>query len=271
MKVIVATVLFLALMVSPVKAQEEAPFDYLRAYQDYVFTQDVYNNAHSEYLLAKAQYEQAGTLVAQTRAREATVAMLQARDDVVTTYMTAVRMKLVEAEGVSDIIKNGLYSRVDAEITWFKDHKNRLSSAGTLEDLAEDSDEARDRFELSEAVSYEVLSNIPIGTLSVMRAETNGILTEINTKISQVSADGKNMSVAERWAFEVSNKITRSLDKEIEAQGVIPQLVGDNKQGRKNDKRALFNNVIFKLEESRQFLRDALGFMKEVMREITTV
>lgn len=268
-RLLVGLVFFLLLAI-PTRAQEEAPFDYLRAYQDYVFTVDVYNSAHSEYLLAKAQYEQAGTLVAQTRAREATVEMLAARDDVVITYMTAVRMKVLESEGVSDITKNGLYSRIDAEIGFFRDHKGRISSAGTLEDLEEDSDEAAERFLLTERVAYEALANIPVGTLSIMRSEANSILSAVKAKIAQVGSEGKNMAIAERWAFEVENKITRSLDKEIEAQGIIPKLAEDIR-GRNNNKRETFDEVIFRLEESRQFLRDALGFMKEIMREITTI
>jgi len=273
MKLLLAIFLFFVsfvLVPENVHAQEEAPFDYLRAYQDYVFTVDVYNGAHSEYLLAKAQYEQAGTLVAQTRAREATVKMLVARDDVVITYMTAVRMKVIEAQGVSDITKNGLYSRIDAETNWFKDHKGRISSAGSLADLEEDSTEAADRFMLTEQVAYEALASVPIGTLSTLRAETNSILSAIRAKITQVGAEGKNMAVAERWAFEVENKITRSLDKEIEAQGKVPELSGERRNSGA-DRRQIFDGIIFKLEESRQFLRDALGFMKEIMREITTV
>lgn len=250
------------------KAQED--FDFPRAYQDYVFTMDVYNSAHSEYLLAKAQYAQAGTLVSQTQAREATVKMLSARDDVVTTYLTAVRMKMVEAEGVSDLTKNGLFTRLDAEIAWFKDHKARLDSAGTLADLSEDSDEARDRYLTTERVAYETLSTVPFGELSLLRAQTNAILSKINDKIFQIRANGdKDTATIERWAIEIENKITRSLDKEIEAQALIPKFV-PNSKSKNVDLRQNYNDIIFKLDESRQFLRDATEYMDEIVNEITT-
>lgn len=272
--VLLALVFFALSLVSlpNIHAQEDPEFDFERAYQDYVFVVDTYNSEHAEYLLAKAQYKQAGTLVSQTKAREETIDMLEARDDVVITYMTAVRMKLVEAEGVTDLTKNGLFTRIDAEIAWFRDHKSRISSAGTLADLEEDSDEAAERFStLTQTIAYETLSTVPFGKLSLMRESTNSILTNINNKIFQIRANGdKDTAIAERWAFEVENKITRSLDKEIEAQAEIPKLTPDSRNRNPNH-RNVYNNIIFKLEESRQFLRDATEFMDEIMREIITV
>lgn len=255
---------------NPVPEPTERPFDFERAYQDYVFTVDVYNSEHSQYLLAKAQYNQAGTLVSQTKAREETVDMLEARDDVIITYMTALRMKLLEAEGVSDITKNGLYTRIDSEVAWFTDHKARISSAGSLADSEADSEEAAERFStLTEIVAYETLATYPFGRLSLMRDETNSILTSIKDKIFEIRSNGDiDTTIAERWVFEIENKITRSLDKEIEAQSIIPALTAEAKNKANNKRRSNYNEVIFKLDESRQFLREATEFMNEIMREI---
>jgi hypothetical protein len=222
--------------------------------------------------LAKAQYEQAKTLVAQTKAQEATTKMLTARDDVVLTYLTAIRMKLAEGGGVTNVTKNGLFSRIDAEVAWFKDHKNSLGSAGTLADLEEDSNEAKERFsELSQTISYEALATIPFGSLSLMRSSANAILGDINDKIFQVRANGdKNTTIMERWALEVESKVTRSLDKEIEAQALIPNFTVSTRS-RTPDYRKNYNDIIFKLDESRQFLRDATEFMREIIREITVI
>jgi len=246
-------------------------FDFERAYQDYVFTFDVYNSKHAEYILSKAQYEQAKTLFSQSKARESALNMLAARDDVVITYLTAVRMRMVEAEGVSDTVKQGLFSRLDAEVAWFKDHKARLSSSGTLKDIEEDSAEAANRFSrVSQTIAYETLATIPFGTLSLLRQETSNILKEINEKIYQLRISGdKDTSKLERWAFEVDNKITRSLDKEIEAQSLIINFVPRDRQ-RNTDYFQNFSRLISNLDESRQLLRDAIGPMKEIIRNITT-
>lgn len=276
-KIISALAVFFFLFTLPANAQDATPtpepeFDFERAYQDYVFTLDAYNSAHSEYLLSKAQYEQARTLVAQTKAQEATSRMLIARDDVVLTYLTAVRMRLVEAEGVSEITKQGLFSRVDAELAWYRDHKARITSAGTLTDLEEDSQEAAQRFDrLTQSLAYETLATVPFGKLSLMRTASSGILAGIKSKIFQIRTNGdKDTTIVERWALEIESKITRSLDKEIEAQALIPNFANTDRR-QKTDHRQNYNDIIFKLDESRQFLRDASQFMKEIFREITTV
>lgn len=254
------------------QAQQEPEFDFQRAYQDYVFTRDAYNRAHSEYVLAKSQYAQSGTLVAQTRARDATVKMLQARDDVVVTYMTALRMRLLEVDGVPQTAREGLFGRIDAEVAWYADHKSRISSAGTLPDLVADSKAASERFALTERIAYEVLVTVPLGMLSTMREQTNGVFSQIDAKIARIRLEeGMNTSIVERWAFETENKITRSLDKEIETQARIVQLVADDPRARNVDRRSIYNDVILKLEESRQFLRDATSFMREIVKAITTV
>jgi hypothetical protein len=269
-KLALLIIVVLLLLPKGIYAQDE-PFDFERAYQDYVFTLDVYNGSHSEYLLARAQYKQAGTLVSQTKAQEATTKMLEARDDVVITYLTAIRMNLLEAEGVSETTKNSLFSRLDAEIAWFRDHKSRLASAGTLEDLKDDSTEAADRFnELTQTVAYETLATVPFGKLSLMRSRSSIILGDIENKISEIRVNNdKDTAIIERWAQEIENKITRSLDKEIEAQALIPGFTATS--GGRTDYSKNFNAIIFKLDESRQFLRDATEFMREIVREVTTI
>lgn len=121
-------------------------FDYQKAYKDYVYTFELYKKAHSDYLLAKTQYNQAKTLASQTKARDATAIMLEKRDDVVITYLTTLRMLLSESDGITDAEKQGLFTRIDSEVAWFKNHKSQIPSAGTLTDLSEDSLEAAEHF-----------------------------------------------------------------------------------------------------------------------------
>src|SRR3989344_1418096 len=249
-----------------VHSQEETEFDFNRAYQDYVFVLDQYQKEHSEYLLARAQYLQAETLVAQTKAREETAGMLEARDTVVTTYLTAVRMRLLEAEGVSDTTKNGLFDRLVAEMLWFKDHKERISSAGSLNDLVKDSEEASARFEETQKIVYEALSAIPTGKVSVLRAQMNLLLNRLKTRTFEIRANGDlDTQIVERWIIETDEKITRSLDKEIEAQSKMALFSATGRDSRVSDLCKNYNDIIALLQESHQFLREASKYMKEII------
>ncbi len=266
----------LAVFVAPVYSQEEATssdevFDFQKAYKDYVFMYDLYKKSHSDYLLARSQYQEAKTLAAQTKARDAAVAMLQARDDVVITYLTALRMRLSESEGIADPDREGLYNRLDGQIAWYKDHKDSIPSAGTLDDLVKDSDEAKDHFSTTEPLSYEVLATVPVGKVEVLREKLNNILVEIKIKVEEIRSKGDHdTSITERWILETENKITRSLDKEIEAQKLIVELQTPSDKYKTQSREKTYNNVIALLQESNQFLREASSYMREIVKSIKT-
>lgn len=249
-------------------ATPEGVFDFAKAYKDYVFMTDQYNKAHSEYLLARAQYFQAQTLASKTKARDATALMLKSRDNVVATYLTALRLRLSEGEGVDDTAKNGLFTRLDADIAWWRNHHDRINSAGSLEDLVVDSDAALKHFPISEALAYEVLATIPGGKEFVLRNTLNELLSRTKTKLSQIRANGDlNTTNAERWVIETEQKLTRSLDKEIAVQKLIVSLAtAENKPG--TNKSVVYNQAVLGLDESLQFLKEASGYLKEVIKQI---
>ena len=251
-------------------AQED--FDYTKAYKDYVFTQDVYQKAHGDYLLARSQYLDAQTLASQTKAQASTVAMLRARDDVMVTYFTVVRMRLAETDGISDTEKNSLYGRLDSEIAWFQAHKDGISSAASLDDLVVDSSEAAKRFTAIEPLIYEVLGTIPIGRVETLRTSINKILAQIKTKIEEIRVNGDHDTTnAERWTIETENKITRSLDKSIEAQKIIYSFQGiEERDLRQMDLNKEYNGAITILQESNQLLRESASYMREIVKQIKT-
>jgi hypothetical protein len=270
-------ILLLPVFPRPVAAQEDAQeevFNFEKAYKDYIFVYENYKKAHSDYLLARSQYQQAQTLASQTKARDSTVVMLQARDDVVVTYLTMLRMKLVESEGISETDKEGLYSRLDSEITWYKNNKSQIPSAGTLSDLVKDSEETSDHFQGVIPLAYETLSVVPVGKVEVLRNKINLILSDIKTKTEEIRLNGDHdTQIIERWIIEAENKITRSLDKEVEAQTLIYKLQSSSakKSSREENPADIYNQVVSLLGESNQFMREASSYMKEIVKQIKTV
>lgn len=263
---------FIFFLFHPIKVIAQEEFDYTKAYKDYVFIQDTYQKAHGEYLLARSQYLDAQTLASQTKAQEKTVAMLRARDEVIVSYLTVVRMRLAETEGISDTEKNSLYSRLDSEINWFGNHKDGLSSAASLDDLVVDSSEAAERFTTIQPLIYEVLGTIPIGRVETLRTSINKILAQIKTKIEEIRANGDHDTTnSERWTIETENKITRSLDKSIEAQKIIYSFQNlEERDLRQINLNKEYNGAITILQESNQLLRESASYMREIIKQIKT-
>ncbi|KKQ95507.1 MAG: hypothetical protein UV74_C0013G0088 [Candidatus Woesebacteria bacterium GW2011_GWB1_43_14] len=233
-------------------------FDYNRAYSDYVYTLDLYRKSHSEYLLARSQYQQAKTLTAQTAARDATAKILEARDNAVATYLTAIRMRLGET---------GLLTRLDADVAWFNDHKSRIHSAGTLEDLTADSDEAKDHFELSKSLSYEALLVISQGKVLDLREQVEELFTKLKIKVAQLSSDdGFNSQVVDRWIIETEYKLTRSQEKYDDSMTHLAEI----QNPKTKDTSEAYNSGLFRLQESVQYLDEANQYVREILRGIRT-
>jgi len=266
--------LFYGISCSRLHAQESSPsasseevFDFNKAYKDYIYTLELYKNAHSDYQLARAQYLQSQTLPSQTKAIDNTSKMLMLRDDVMVTYLTTLRMRLSETPGVSDSDRSRLYSRLDADVAWYQNHKARIPSAASLADLVKDSDEAKSHLPQTEILAYETLATIPLGKTKELRLSLNNLVSGIKNKTEKIRQEGDHdTQKAERWILEVDQKATRSLDKEIEAQTLIVNL-----QSIKNkNTQSTYDQIIFRLQESYQFMKEASIYIRDILNELTT-
>ena len=237
-----------------------------RAYQDYQYNLDLYNKAHADYELAKASYLQYKTLVSKNNAQEKTLTMLSARDQVAITYLTALRTRLKEVGGVPDDKKQELFGLIDSEVSWFLNHKQNLSSAGSLDDLVSDSNEVKAHFPSVELLIYKTLTQISVGKVEAIRVEEFNILNNLKAKIAEIKANGdKDTSIAERGTLEVESRLGRSQSKNNEALGVIAttKLEDTNKEDQ-------YTSALDIVGASLQYLKDAGAFFAQIIINIET-
>ncbi|KKQ98584.1 MAG: hypothetical protein UT24_C0009G0084 [Candidatus Woesebacteria bacterium GW2011_GWB1_39_12] len=251
--------------------EEEKGFD--QAYQEYILKLQDYQKVHEEYILRRSQYLRFQSLKSRQDAQEATVKMLQARDEVVITYLTTLLARLSEGIGVHEVRKEALTLRVNEEVGWFTDHKDTVPSAGTLEDLVKDSDLAKKRWEGVEPLVYEILGTTAYGKISDFTVRSEGALTAVKNKLEIISKEDRDeykfsnekFEVLDRWIFETEEKIVRSKEKQVEVDNMLVLIVKQRK-----DVLKYFNNMIGVLGESQLFLKEANTFLKEVIREVKT-
>lgn len=241
-------------------------FDYNKAYQDYLFSYSIYQQAHSEYDLARSQYLASGTIASEQKAQGATAKMLIERDSATIAYLTALRMKLRENPGVVNTTRENLFSLIDNEISLYNLHKAKVASAGSLEDLVEDSAEAAAQFQQTELLIYQVLTNISVGHTSSFRVREKDIITTLRTKITEIKTAGdKKVDSVERALTEADDKLSRSVEKEQEALALIAKLKTNNK-----DKLGVFNDTQRSMSESLSYIKEANSIVKDALRQIKT-
>ncbi len=269
--ILVFLVIFLS-SISLVHSQTPTPsgaFDFNRAYADYIYNTQLYNDAYSAYQLARSQYLASNTLVAQGNAQTATLKMLQARDEMVKTYLTAIRMRLKETDGISINDLNIAFTQIDNDFTWWGSHKTKLASAGSLDDLVADSGEAYTHYQTTLMIVYQSLTTIFVGRLDSDRSDMGRLVADLKNKVAQIKINGdKDTSQIERSLIDVDNSISRSASKESEAKNIINTLTLDQNSNESNDQR--FADTKTKLKESRAYMNDAVNLINQIVIEIKT-
>jgi len=239
-------------------------FDFNRAYDDYIYTYSQYRVAHSEYVSAKQAYLNYKTLTSKTEAQDKTLKMLEWRDEVIKTYLTALRLKLAETTGISNYEQNVLYLKLDSEVSWYIKHHDALSSAGSLEDLVDSAEEAQGKYQETEVLIYQALGTILSGKETTLRQHLNQQMESLKNKIAEIREKGdKKTTIAERWLLEAENRLTRSQEKQSAAQQILTKI-----KPYDSNKNQSYNQAQFALEESHQYLKEANLNLRELIREV---
>ena len=268
---LLTTFLFVVFSSPAISQGTDNNFD--QTYSEYTKKVEEYKRTRDEYVLARSQYLKFKTLTAQNNAKEATKRMLEARDNVVVLYLQSIKAKVNETKGIDDPTEEGLFIRLDEEISWFSDHKAKLSSAGTLDDLVSDSNLAKGRWKSAAPLIYESLAVISSGKINDFQERLTNIFNGVKGKMNEIGKEereeykfsSRKIQIIDRWIFETENRITRSEGKQTEALEIISEYAG----GKKNEAK-LFEDALIILDEAKQYSKEGSSFLKEIIREIKT-
>jgi hypothetical protein len=255
---------FFGFFLSFASAQE---FDYEKSYQDYSYNLSLHDQQKSIYQKVRSEYLQFNTLTSKETVKNETLKLLLLRDEVVKTYLTSLRMKVRESKGLTDSEKEGFYTRIDQEYKFFEDHKDKLSSAGSLEDLVEDSDDAKDRYESTTKIAiFNTNIGIAFGKNSYLREEIEKEITSLKSKISEIRVNGdKDVSSIERAIIDLENKLSRSREKDNLALDMVNKIKTTEK-----DKEDTFNEALQNCQDSFSYIKEVNNFLLEIIKQIKT-
>lgn len=274
-KVITTFLLFPLILLcfsSLVFSQESTPsggfkppsFDYSKAYQDYIYNLNLYRQAYQKFVLAKNEYLSYKTLTSETNALETTKEMLEARSQAIIVYLTALKMRLSETTGVLNYQSNLRFVELMKNIDTFETQKNLFPAAATLKDLLKVSSQFENQYSKTEVLTYNTLFTVVSGKENNLRDQIQFQITKLEQKLAQMSKEGlKDTLRAERWLLEAKNKITLSQQKQDEANKNLSKLTPQQK-----DKNKVFAESQLMLEESNQYLKEAISNLKELVIEI---
>lgn len=269
MKKIILTLFILAMFFAPRPLHAQDPTSYNDAFLQMNLKMEEYDKAHDEYVLRRSQYLKFKSLQSENDARKATTAMLQARDNVVIAYIVVLQKRMDEAKGITDGDRSLLKGQLDTEIAFFKDHRDRIPSAGTLDDLVKDSDKAKEEYTKDvNDLFYRVLFAISNGKVTDLKSRLTENFVEIKTKVELIRAETRpeyqfsvtKMQAIDRFVFESDNKIQRADEKQVVSTTIaeIGRLFSAQE----------YTTRLGVLDESRLLLKDASSYLKEIVSQM---
>lgn len=253
--------------------QETVIVTYDDVYAEYTGSIEEYNKAHAEYILRRAQYLKFQSLKSRQDAYNATLIMLEKRDDIVISYLNVLRKKIEEGIGISDTKKESLFLSIEEEIDWFSNHKDNLSTTGSLNDLVSDSKLAADRWLKITPLAYEVMAVLSQGKVTNFDSRIDDVFSETKKILDIVRNDNRDgysfssykLQILDRWIFEADGKIARSRTKQSEADVLIIEMTTSKKKVTDT-----YSSIISKLTESQLYMKETNLFLKEIVKQIKT-
>lgn len=252
------TLLVFLVFVPKVVAQE---FDFAKAYQDYVYTQTIYDAAHSDYDKAKNNYLKNPTLTLKEEARKKTYAMLIARDELFRVYLASIRIKLIETKVAVDV-------RLDDEIAWYQSHKATYKSDDPLEDLFGKSKESESRFKShTSPIVYESLFNLSFGEIGNIRTAHEGVYKALKNSIDLgVSGGVLKLDPFNRWFTDIENVLKEFGVINSKSKARIAKMY----EGSALEPKNAFNGAINDLAPAITKLTELNNFLTELLNSINT-
>lgn len=195
---------------SKTKAQE---FDYQQSYSDYVFTKDNYFSTLSDFNKKKDSYLKNQTLSLKEEVRVSLYNLLLERNNTITTYLTAIRLRLLESKDLTPDERNTTISKISEEFKWFSNHRSDFSNENSLENLLNKSGEEDGRFltETTSVINYSLI-NIGYGDIVSLESRHLQIYNSLKTEADEFVVLGRaDSSLFERWFSDIEDEI-KNLD-----------------------------------------------------------
>src|SRR3989344_2148502 len=248
-------------LATPALAQKD--FTYSRALSDYVYTFDQYRLTHSQYQLKVTEYRQFRTLTAQTAAYQAGLDLLLKRDDVVRTYLTALRLKLAETAGVNPLDRQAVFARIDQEVNWLFAHQTRLKNTANLSELTRISKELESHYPTVNVLMYQALGTVLAGKQGFLDEQLTTSYLTLKDKLGQMRQAHADTTTLDRWLEQAGQKLELSAERQTSARVTASRLTAQTRNLPQE-----FAAITATLKESHQYLQETTAALREIIASI---
>lgn len=250
MRKLAIVLLFFILITIPVLANEVDDFAY--QYRNYKAAKQSYDTSHNEFL----KHE---TLNSRTDAADKTKAFLIQRNQMLRSYLLALRYRLHSTFGVSQKYQNQFTDQLNEEIQFIETNTSRLEELATptLDALFTLSKPIEEKEGIYNLLSYHILNIVSLAKVETLHNQFIDINNQLKPHIEKSS-----ISYIKNWlnnSLDTQNEITGRLDQ---AQTMIDEWSEERFQKRSVDKYTQINSYLNKTLEK---IETGTSYQQEIM------
>ncbi len=238
---------------SPVTQQIE---DLKKTYRGQLET---YRTTERQYLLAKGQYTQLKTLVALEVVVKASREAIVARNLVLTTYLSLLRLQLIEATGINLNQKDQALKDLESLISDLKTYQTQAEAIADRNQLLQAAVAFKPLGPRTEEVAYQSASLLAIGKIQTVYDKALPLSQEVIAIASSNSAGLKKGEV-ERAAQETERELA-------EVRDTLTELNQEMESSNNRDySRSSYSQVLQQLGTVYVGLTQSLNYIQELLK-----
>lgn len=229
--------------------------DFNADYQTYLTTYDAYRTAHSQYLTTRNQYLQYQTLTSKNDALTGVKNFLTSRDEVLLGHFSLLKTRYTGL----------IYSQlVDSEMSFLRSHQQEIDSIGSLDDAVDHSQKVEERSLNFKILSRKIVGSVLIDSLENLKNEQAYHEESATVHIQNLKNAGKDTTTLERWLIDAKGKRNLAQLKLDRARSLTDTLTARSDENL----ASVYSQIQFALFEAHQYLKEARGFMSELVDSI---
>jgi len=235
-----------------------------REFDDYSYQYQQYEEKYQQFISAKNKYLKYQALTSKDEAITALKDLILQRSQTLKNYLLVLKYKIDNTSGVIENQEGkGLLSQLDKQIVWLDEQSDELDELEqpTLEELFVLSDRIEDKEGDLKNLSYRVISEVILGKIRNLQAESVSVTESLKDKISK-SQGADNAEQLNLWLKEVRVQNYLS-QKEIEAAEINLWKLQSEKETKQMVKH--FSNLKIDVDDAKIYLQRAVDYQKEIL------
>jgi len=261
----IAVILFLTVSLltanySPPVAPVFAQTTNKQALDDYFFQLEIYQDSHSDFVIARDSYKQFGTLASKTEAFNKTKEYLTQVTTLLISYDNAIITILANNNGLTNEQKDPYVLKVKDHKTNFGNIQIRINQIKRLEDFNQIAGDIETEKQIHDENGKVAVELSKIGYINSNILSLNQYIGLIDVKISAAKRSGKNVSYFEIGPQEIRKRLTSSNELVAKSLEIIAST-----DRTASGKVALADQ---NLSEAQKQLLEATSFFKEIIRNL---